>query len=262
VDLWGGLADLQAGLLRVLHARSFEDDPTRILRILRFAGRFGFEIEPDTLDWLKAGLPYLEQVSGKRIRTELDYALKENERVVILEQMDALGVLGAIHPGLRFDGEAARTLGELKGSDAALGMVAWLMQLEQGAQAAERLRLEAGLLKAIQTAQVLQPDLAALAEGQPSVAVARLEQAPELARQALWAASERAEVRELLERYAASWQTVQPKTDGHTLSELGLPPGPRYKEILWRLRAAWLDDEVRTVDEEEALLKELLGGNA
>ena len=54
--------DLEAGLLRVLHARSFEDDPTRALRAARYAARFGFELEPETAELL--GQTDLSTVSG------------------------------------------------------------------------------------------------------------------------------------------------------------------------------------------------------
>jgi len=53
VDPYSGTADLGAGLLRVLHADSFRDDPTRALRAARYAARLGFEVEPVTLALLK-----------------------------------------------------------------------------------------------------------------------------------------------------------------------------------------------------------------
>ena len=49
-DHWGGLHDLERGLVRVLHSLSFVDDPTRMLRAVRFEQRFGFQIEPRTLE--------------------------------------------------------------------------------------------------------------------------------------------------------------------------------------------------------------------
>jgi tRNA nucleotidyltransferase (CCA-adding enzyme) len=264
LDLWGGLDDLKAGRLRALHARSFVDDPTRILRILRFEGRLGFEMEAETLKWLKEGLPYLEKVSGERMRNELDYVAKERQRVAILERMQALGVLKAIHPALRFDAAAAKVLGKFDGKDVALGLVLWLTQLDPEAamQVAERLRLEAELVKAIRAVGAVRPELGALSKAKPSEAVARLEGAPELARAALLLGSGDEGVREMLGRYEAEWRDVQPKTDGHALQARGLKPGPRYKEILWRLRAAWLDGDVKSEKEEEALLEELLHGDA
>src|SRR5215204_7789935 len=53
IDPHAGADDLRGGLLRVLHARSFADDPTRALRAARYAARFGFELEPDTAGLLR-----------------------------------------------------------------------------------------------------------------------------------------------------------------------------------------------------------------
>ena len=54
IDPHGGQADLEAGLLRVLHAGSFVDDPTRAIRAARYAARLGFELEPETAELLRA----------------------------------------------------------------------------------------------------------------------------------------------------------------------------------------------------------------
>ena len=67
-DYWGGLADLHTGLVRVLHSLSFVDDPTRILRAIRFEQRFGYKIGDRTLELLTAALPLLDRVSGDRLR--------------------------------------------------------------------------------------------------------------------------------------------------------------------------------------------------
>jgi len=54
------------------------------------------------------------------------------------------------------------------------------------------------------------------------------------------------------------WRSIKPYTTGYSLKQRGLEPGPRFKEILTRLRAAWLDGEVQTEAEEMALLARLL----
>src|SRR5262249_55051188 len=69
LDPHGGLADLRAGLLRILHDGSFADDPTRALRAARYADRFGFELEPETEVLLRAA--DLTTVSDDRIDNEL-----------------------------------------------------------------------------------------------------------------------------------------------------------------------------------------------
>jgi tRNA nucleotidyltransferase (CCA-adding enzyme) len=69
------LEDLAAGVLRVLHDRSFVDDPTRLWRVARYAARLGFEVEPRTRVLAHAADP--STVSGDRLGAELRLALRE-----------------------------------------------------------------------------------------------------------------------------------------------------------------------------------------
>ena len=102
-DHWGGRADLQAGLIRVLHSLSFVDDPTRILRAVRFEQRFGYQIEPRTKELLKNALGLLDRVSGDRVRHELDNMLNEPAWEAMFDRMAELEVHTAIHPALPWD---------------------------------------------------------------------------------------------------------------------------------------------------------------
>ncbi len=83
-DPTGGLEDINNKLLRVHHSESFKDDPTRIIRALKFAVRFGFELEPETLQLQKA---YLENVnydmSYSRLKKELVDAFSLNKNEVL-----------------------------------------------------------------------------------------------------------------------------------------------------------------------------------
>lgn len=73
LDLYGGAADLAAGLIRAVGepAKRFDEDALRVLRAVRFAARFGFTIEDDTQAALNAAAPKLAQVASERIGTEL-----------------------------------------------------------------------------------------------------------------------------------------------------------------------------------------------
>ena len=62
----------------------------------------------------------------------------------------------------------------------------------------------------------------------------------------------------MLDRYLSEWRYVVPTVDGDTLRALDLPPGPAYRQILWTLKSAWLDGVISTVEEEEALLQNLI----
>src|SRR3954454_1393300 len=91
IDPHGGLEDLRAGRLRVLHERSFIDDPTRALRAARYAARFGFDLEPDTAKLL--GETDLSTVSEDRIQNELRKIAGEDEPARALQQIVDWGVM-------------------------------------------------------------------------------------------------------------------------------------------------------------------------
>ncbi|GAI51444.1 unnamed protein product, partial [marine sediment metagenome] len=72
VDLYHSKDDLDNGLIRILHPRSFIDDATRILRGLRYEQRLGFKLEPKTAELLRRDAAMLDTISGDRIRHELE----------------------------------------------------------------------------------------------------------------------------------------------------------------------------------------------
>ena len=102
-DYWGGLDDLRAGLVRVLHSLSFVDDPTRILRAVRFEQRFAFRIEERTMQLLLEARSLIERLSGDRIRHELNHILDAGSSAQILSRLQSLGLIRAIHPDLPWD---------------------------------------------------------------------------------------------------------------------------------------------------------------
>lgn len=270
-DPWGGVRDLQHRLLRTLHPLSFSDDPTRILRILRQAGRLGFKIEADTLHQLKKYLPVLSQVSGERIRTELELSLSETEQISILRSMQKLGVLKTIHPKLQLAAASVRALksrpsnaasawnpGDYSPSD--ISFILWLMQSSPAAIAeiANRLNFRANLREAILAAVRLRALKTRLLNMPPSKIVSVLEKLPPMALYAFFMSHQNTKVGNILKTYVAKWRGVYSQTDGNDLRKLGLKPGPRYKQILGRLRSARLDGEVRTAKQERQLLRNLI----
>lgn len=104
LDPFDGMKDVRAGLVRTLHGKSFEDDPTRVYRAARFAGRFGWALEGSTreqaLAAVKGGLPGL--LSRERLRNELVKILSEEDPLPALELLKELGALAFIHPAFAF----------------------------------------------------------------------------------------------------------------------------------------------------------------
>jgi tRNA nucleotidyltransferase (CCA-adding enzyme) len=113
------LEDLREGRLRVLHERSFLDDPTRLLRLARYRARLGFAVEDRTARLAAAAVAAgaLATVSGARIGAELRLALAEPDPLEALAELDRLGVIGALHPRLRLEADLARRALELLPGD-------------------------------------------------------------------------------------------------------------------------------------------------
>ncbi len=113
----GALEDLREGRLRVLHERSFLDDPTRLLRLARYSARLGFAVERDTAALAAAAVAggALGTISGARVGAELRLALSEPDPPAAFAELARLGVLGALHPRLRFEPALARRALELLG---------------------------------------------------------------------------------------------------------------------------------------------------
>jgi tRNA nucleotidyltransferase (CCA-adding enzyme) len=274
-DYWGGLADLRAGLVRVLHSLSFVDDPTRILRAVRFEQRFAFRIEKRTMQLLLEARPLIERLSGDRLRHELNHILSSGLASQMISRLHELDLLSVIHPQLTWDDWLYARLERLEsidpepewglnGDPAALrrdlGYTLWLIQLEpeQADGVTRRLKLPVPLIRVTQAACALWHDRRRLAAASPSQATLRLEDTPPLARYALYLATSDAQLRAVLQNFVTHWQHIQPVTDGHALRKSGLTPGPRYRQVLSALRTAWLDGEVQTPEEEQALLEKLL----
>ncbi len=110
----------------------------------------------------------------------------------------------------------------------------------------------------IQQAARLRRGLADLENLKPSEVTAILDKVPNLAIYAVYLDSRKAALKGILSRYLSSWQHMKTSITGRDLQKAGLVPGPRYTEILSRLRNAWLDGEVSSAEGERALLNELL----
>ena len=277
-DYWGGLNDLKDGLVRVLHSLSFVDDPTRMLRAVRFEQRFDFKIEDRTLELIEEAIPLLERVSGDRIRHELDRILEENLASSMLTRLDQLNLLTAIQPALEWDGWISARIQSLADLDpeadwrlelsgiklkVSLGYILWLIRLTKSRlrKVIRRLKISTTLADEIRSAHSLWRDIHTLTSAKPSEIVTRLDDVLPLAIYANYIAAQDEQQRKVLWEYVNKWRQVSPNTNGHVLRQRGLPPGPIYRKIITTLRNAWLDGKIVTSEQEEALLEQLLVEN-
>jgi tRNA nucleotidyltransferase (CCA-adding enzyme) len=223
VDPHGGKGDLEAKVLRVLHERSFEDDPTRALRAARYAARFGFELAAETERLLRAA--DLGTVSADRREAELLRLAGEPSAPDAYRLLASWGLVELREGGV----ELARRVGEL------LELPLWQLQAERN------LAVHAAATEAPGGAE----ELAAARPSRPSEAVALA-----LAYSAVEMVLARASGAEWLDDYLERWSEVGLEIDGDDLIAAGVSEGPAVGRGLAEAKRRKLDGEISGREQE------------
>ncbi|MBI4312504.1 MAG: CCA tRNA nucleotidyltransferase [Chloroflexi bacterium] len=263
-DPTGGLRDLEAGLVRVLHPRSFQDDATRILRALRYEQRLGFRLEAETERLLLRDRSYLDAISGDRLRRELDLAFHEPCAPGFLRRAAGLGVLQALHPDLPDAPAINQRLDELPrlGSPPLplthLALLTFGLQESRRKAVLARFNATKAWAKVVEDAAAAEAVAAALTPAlRPSEVCRKLQGLAIEAIQSAAALCASHDVRALLLRYLSQWRHMRPHLAGGDLLRLGIPPGPHLGDILEALQDAVWDGAVKTREEEMALVRRI-----
>jgi tRNA nucleotidyltransferase (CCA-adding enzyme) len=256
-DPHGGLADLQAGLIRVLHERSFLDDPTRLLRALRYATRLDFAFDPETERLAREAVAAdaLSTVSGKRIGTDLMDLLREEKLARAITKMRELEIHSALHPDLDPDPElvASAALGAVAiGADRAVAALAalvesapeeldlWLadlhLQAEERDAASRAARVAPRLAMALREREHSPSELRALLAREPleALALALALRAPS----------------EPILRWVTELSAIGLEISGDDLLAAGVPEGPAVGRALEETLRRKLDGVVSGRDQE------------
>jgi tRNA nucleotidyltransferase (CCA-adding enzyme) len=279
-DYWGGLNDLHHGSVRVLHSLSFVDDPTRMLRAVRFEQRFKFNIEERTLELIAEASDLLRQVSADRLRHEFDLILAEENSSSMLTRLEELGLLRAVHPDLRWQADwNARLAGVLVeplptewdlpdtvGHIPARRFMAyliWLMQFSQDTAMAlaRRLHFSRIFIQSLHAIFQVRKSMNSWSSLRPSQIAMELEGISLITLYALQIDGVPKDIENLLAQYIYRWRKIHPHTSGEVLSKMGLQPGPTYRQILALLRSAWLDGDISSPEDEQLLLLSLIKEN-
>ncbi|HKY71806.1 MAG TPA: hypothetical protein VJL88_07785 [Nitrospira sp.] len=278
-DPYGGQGDLKARTLRVLHDHSFVDDPTRIFRAIRFAGRFGFRIERHTGMLLAraAKTNLVARLSGPRLANEIFALMKEESPETAIVSLRRYRLFRFLHPrfspGIRTErlltvlpqatGWWRRHCPEAALDRPLLRVMAMLAQASSSTISGiiQRLQLSAVQARALQWAGVNTSRLARMLSGdaplRPSQIYRMLSKLPDEALVLVLAKGllmSRGAGRERLTRRLARFSTrdrlVTTTINGETLKRFGLRPGPHFREILDRLLEERLDGKITAAAEE------------
>jgi tRNA nucleotidyltransferase (CCA-adding enzyme) len=235
IDPHGGQADLAAGLLRVLHAGSFVDDPTRALRAARYAARFGFGLERETEILLREA--DLGAVSIDRRGAELLRLAGETKAARAFALLADWGLVDMREGGDR--------------------LAADLVDLLQSSPWGEFVPRDRALLTAALGPSGGEEALAEARPGRPSEAVALA-----AGRDPVELALARALGAEWLDRYLVEWRDVTLEIDGEALIAAGIPQGPAIGRGLDEALRRKLDGEVAGREQElELALKVARSGD-
>lgn len=283
IDFFGGYADLKAGLVRVLHSLSFVEDPTRILRAVRFACRYGFRLEPETERLAREAVAggFIERVSAERLRNELMLILQESEVPQCLSALGRLGALQRLLPEVPWNPEVGMWVrwahSFLDGRAPAGGPLppaaqslrkqvtpALFYTAVVGAAAragdvpafVQRLRLrrkQSAVLLQVLT-QWREAAAALGAPGlKPSDVVSVLDGWPPEGLALLWLLGGQTRAADRVRAYWSQYRKVRPAVTSKDLQQAGIPPGPGFGRALREVKRAKLDGRVHGRDQELAL---------
>lgn len=280
LDFFGGLSDLSQRQIRVLHANSFIEDPTRIYRAVRFAVRLGFDLEAQTEGYIRYAInsgvyerpsenrraPALET----RLKSELKYILEAGYWQPAMQMLGDLGALRCIHPSLELDRELwlqVRSLDRcLRRFDSLHNLPHWQMRLEVliAYLAPEFRGVVANYLQlpvdSIERLENLESAKGRVIESLPlgdrpsrvvwllreyglEMLILMAVQCPRWVRRQIW-------------QYLTQWANVKAPLNGKDLKAFGYKPGPVYREILDELLAATLDGEISDRSSAESFVME------
>ncbi|RKY31933.1 MAG: hypothetical protein DRP74_03760 [Candidatus Omnitrophota bacterium] len=280
VDFFAGRKDLLHKKIRVMHNLSFIDDPTRILRAIRFEQRLGFEIETNTLKCLKeaARKRMLEKVSKHRLRDELILMLKEDDPVKCLRRIQELADFRFINKRIYLSGKNYRFLKSIKKEvnwfrklflykrkiDSWLvyftALVEVLSEKEVG-DLCDDLALPKSDKKRILSYKSIDPVFISRLKKKrntPSTIFRLLEPLSYEVILLLRAKFCDKIINKSTENFLTIYDDIRVITNGEDLRRLGLGPGPVYQKIFSRVLNAKVDGLIKSRAEELRLIKKIV----
>lgn len=287
LDFYGGQRDLKEHALRVLHSLSFVEDPTRILRAVRFEVRFGFHIARETLRLIKGAvsMELFQRLSKARFGEELRLLLSEPEARRAVARLAELDLLRCIQLELRWSTRLDHTLQAVDDVLAWYRMASlhwpastadtvepWLVRclallntLSDSATdaALQQLHLaprHSATVHAARSACKAMPHLARQPALVPAEILQLLAPLPMEALLFVMAKTSSETAKQHIVAYLETYRYVKPALTGHDLQALGLVPGPGFGAVIERLREARLNGEVTSEAEERALAQRLIQG--
>jgi len=276
IDFFGGVRDIKAKVVRVLHNLSFVEDPTRVFRAIRFEQRLGFQIGKHTQNLMRNAVKmgFMDRLSGGRVLTELTLILEEADPIPALKRMRDFHLLRFIHPQLEFDEETESLFKQLQNVLSWFDLLflkeryeRWLiyfyglidsLEWEEMDELCLRLAINEKLRKRVMEGK-RRADQALLqilswintkVQAKRSEIYGVLDPLSTEEKLFMMAKTTRMETRRYLSLYFTQLKDTKPLLKGADLLKMGMKPGPTIKETLTRLLKARLDEQVLSREDE------------
>ncbi|MBD3426063.1 MAG: CBS domain-containing protein [Candidatus Omnitrophica bacterium] len=280
LDFFDGIKDLNRGIIRALHDKSFIDDPTRIFRAVRFEQRFGFQIEKHTEYLIKHAVKQemFRRTENQRIRDELVLILKEKDPEKPVFRMRELHELRFIHPELVLKSSIRRHFRDLKhfihwyNENAAKrrNLDVWLMNLMVVIDKLSLKQLEVVLEKFVfkrsesTRLRSCKKDgdrairkLSSRKKMKPSEVYDILEPFAHEVTLFIMSKTTSKTVRRRIKKFFGEYNGIQLRIKGQDIKREGISPGPEYKDILKNILCRKLDGKLATRKDELDYMREL-----
>ena len=281
VDHFSAQKDIKEKVIRVLHNLSFVEDPTRVLRAIRFEQRFGFKIGKLTIALMKNAVKIncFKELSGRRLFLELKLLLMEQEPLQAIKSLNELHLLQFISDEIKFTKELRKLLQEIK------GVISWfsLLYLEEPYepwkvywhgltssldvkslhQLAERMQmLDQESRKMISEREeaggVLEKLYKFSSDNNYELYTLLCHYDTEILLY-MMAKAHNEKIKRIISNYFTKLKGTKVMLKGKDLKGMGFKPGPLYKEIFDSLLKARLSNVISTKDEEAEFVKEMFG---
>lgn len=272
IDFFGSQRDLKDKVIRVLHNLSFVEDPTRILRAIRFEQRFGFRISKQTATLIRNAvrMGLIQKLGGFRFFNEIQHILMEENPIPAIQRMAEYGVLPVLSPQMHFDQKLEELFARLKEvtswyrlSFLDEDLERWWVFLLGFLSAVPKSHLDE-VFDRLDLSESMRNRLAwtfghlehllrgffQLPEHRPSDIYRALQPFRPEELLFMMAKTPREEIRRAISHYFHRYRHVRTELRGKDLKAMGIPPGRVYKVLLQELLVARLNGEVKSRWEE------------
>jgi tRNA nucleotidyltransferase (CCA-adding enzyme) len=278
-DFFGGFRDLQGKTVRVLHNLSFIEDPTRLLRAIRYEARLGFRMDGHTLSLARGSIEtrLVGDLSSARLRDELLDILSEERLVAALERIAELGLDRAMHPRLDAGPESVRLIehaerlmsvapfeGAVRPTLVRLACLCRRMSADEVYAWLEKLRLRRSDQDVVAGAVTVAPLLAERLSSEGSTPPSELHeslagQPLEVLLVAVLLAPDPRQAEDRIRGYLERIRDTELEITGEDLRKAGVPESPELGRALKQTLALKLDGFVSGREEELAAALRILG---